>query len=92
MNPPWPHVNYLIRKFGLNECESADLSLWVEWLTCIDKNGADAYGHVRDDENVRNVLFTRAEVLSILGSPFQEMYDALESASGRKWGHDELTT
>ena len=82
MAPEWSFVSYLANEFDLNDCEAADLSTWAEALDlCVeDKCGGD---HAKLSEaDVKAHLSMRAEVLSLLGSPVQEMYDKLADHIG----------
>ncbi len=86
-----PLVSYLAYKFDLNDCETADLSSWAEALALC------AEGKCRGDHaklsaaDVKAHLGIRAEVLALLGSPVQEMYDNLAKHIGDdKMGYEDL--
>ena len=63
-------IEYLIWEFDLNECEAGDLGAFLEVLSFERLVEGD----------LRVQLGLRAEVLSLVGSEMQGMYDVLEQA------------
>ncbi len=90
MKPDWETVRHLVDEFDLNDCEAADLSSWADSLTACVAGECDGEHRRLSEEDMKAHLTTRAEVLSWLGSPVQEMYDKLEKHIGRAMDYDEL--
>jgi len=61
-------IEYLIWEFDLNECEAGDLGAFLEVLSF----------EPPAENDLRMQLGLRAEVLSLVGSEMQGMYDVLE--------------
>ncbi len=61
-------IEYLIWEFDLNECEAGDLGAFLEALS----------SEPLAENDLRMQLGLRAEVLSLVGSEMQGMYDVLE--------------
>ncbi len=66
---PWPFVDCLIQRFGLNECEAADLSDRAQQL--LDASVG------RPDPVTINRLWAHADILTEKGSPMQPTWDIL---------------
>jgi hypothetical protein len=73
---PWPFVDSLIRAFGLNECEAADLSDRAQRFLDIGL-GRD----ITSKADVAERLWQRADMLLNQGSPMQVTWDAVKRAT-----------
>ena len=68
-------VERLIVEFDLNDCEAGDLSAFADTLGyCFNLSDDDIMAHVE----------MRAEVLALVGSEMQTMFNSME-----KWGKEK---
>ena len=72
-------VDYLVVEWGLNGCEAGDLASFGEVL------GVGSHYDL-DDEGFAAQMEMRAEVLALVGSEAQEMYDEFERRGRERRG------